>query len=759
MALVFISHASEDNEKVQEVTDYIKKNGFDFIFLDYDKKDGIKVGEDWEKRLYHELKRSHAIVVLLSPAWIKSTWCRIEYSQAKALGKEIIPIIIDNGEENEVNKWLDDHIQRSDLTSDKEVLSRVLERIKEIALDTQKGFKWNQNRSPYPGLLSFEEQDAAIFFGREDESREIIQKLKAMQHHNAPKLLNIVAASGMGKSSLLKAGVLPKLKLSYANEWEVLPPFRPTTRPLYEFSKFIAKVLSKQGEYKSIYKALQGAFYKEVLDDIVTELEFLSLEKKSILFALDQAEELYSLSDEEEKAFFLQALGYLLEHKENFFAIWTLRSDFLKEYQLDASSKELHRLSEIFSLNALSQQSITSVIREPAKVAGMSVDDELIEKIKEDLTTTDALPILALCLNELYHKHKKSGHLTLSHYENLTENGTNPLENIIKEKANEAIKAFKDDNKVLLALKSAFIPHLIRVNSENEYIKRVAKLAELPEEAHKVIESLVKQRLLITKNIEDEEFVEIAHEALIREWVLLQEWLKDEHNFLIGKSKLERSLLQWKEKNKPNNALLLGVELENALLWKEKLYDADEIAYVKRSIEHDKQTKKRRKLFFVLTFTFITLFALLSFWQMNVAKENEKKAQNLLYKGTMEQGFIYKNYFDDAVKAKHLFARGIAEGTSKKQKNNGKIVYNSFQNSGELENIFEYNGSNFKIHNFMISSVIVSKDEKQILSWNRDNIIKLWSIDSDKALLVLKHDDSVMGAIFSKDEKQILSWS
>jgi hypothetical protein len=237
----------------------------------------------------------------------------------------------------------------------------------------------------------------------------------------------------------------------------------------------------------------------------------LSAEKKSILFALDQAEELYSLSDEKEKMFFLQALGYLLEHKENFFAIWTLRSDFLKEYQLDASSKELHGLSEIFSLNALSQQSISSVIREPAKVAGMSVDDELIEKIKEDLTTTDALPILALCLNELYHKHKKSGRLTLSHYENLTQNGTNPLENIIKEKANEAIKAFKDDGRTLLALKNAFIPHLIRVNSENEYIKRVAKLAELPEEAHKVIEALVKQRLLITKNIELEEFLEIPH--------------------------------------------------------------------------------------------------------------------------------------------------------------------------------------------------------------------------------------------------------
>lgn len=460
MALIFISHASADNAKVQQVTDYIKESGFDFVFLDYDEKDGIKVGEDWEKRLYYELKRSHAIVVLLSPSWIDSTWCRIEYAQAKALGKEIIPIIIDNGDKNEVTLWLDNHIQRSDMTNDNKVLPRVVERIKEIALETQKGFKWDRNRTPYPGLIAFEEQDAAIFFGKEEETRDVIEKLQSMRYHNAPKLLNMVAASGMGKSSLLKAGVLPKLKLSYGNEWQVLAPFRPTARPLYAFSKFIAKALSKQSEYKVIYEKLQSASYKEVLDDIVTELEFLSVETKSILFSVDQAEELYSVSETKEKEQFLRTLAYLLESKENFFTIWTLRSDFLKEYQTDVSSKALHIFDAIYSLSPISKENIASVIREPAKVAGMIVDDEVIETIKEDLKTTDALPILALCLNELYQKHKKSGRLTLSDYQNLTVDGSNPLENIIKEKADEAIKAFKDDKEVLLALKNAFIPHL-----------------------------------------------------------------------------------------------------------------------------------------------------------------------------------------------------------------------------------------------------------------------------------------------------------
>jgi hypothetical protein len=202
MALVFISHASADKKEAEVFFQTLQENGFSYLFLDSDEKCGIKIGEEWEKRLYHEIKRAHMVILLISPAWIASKWCFAEYQQAKALGKEILSVIIDHGDEDVIDTWFMQHLQLGDLTKDKEVMKKIIARIKEIALDTQKGFLWDIHRSPYPGLVSFEEEDAAVFFARDSEIRAVVEKLQAMRHKSAPKFLNIVAASGLGKSSL-----------------------------------------------------------------------------------------------------------------------------------------------------------------------------------------------------------------------------------------------------------------------------------------------------------------------------------------------------------------------------------------------------------------------------------------------------------------------------------------------------------------------------------------------------------------------------
>ena len=89
MAVVFISHASRDKERVDEIVEAIRLQGFDSIFLDHDELKGIQSGVNWEQTLYSEIKRTHAILLVLSPNWINSKWCFAEYTQAKALGKEI----------------------------------------------------------------------------------------------------------------------------------------------------------------------------------------------------------------------------------------------------------------------------------------------------------------------------------------------------------------------------------------------------------------------------------------------------------------------------------------------------------------------------------------------------------------------------------------------------------------------------------------------------------------------------------------------
>ena len=93
MARVFISHSSRDNEPAARIKAWLAEQGFETPFLDYDKHAGIPPGADWEKTLYREIERSEAIVIIQTPNWLDSKWCFAEFTQARALGKSIFPII------------------------------------------------------------------------------------------------------------------------------------------------------------------------------------------------------------------------------------------------------------------------------------------------------------------------------------------------------------------------------------------------------------------------------------------------------------------------------------------------------------------------------------------------------------------------------------------------------------------------------------------------------------------------------------------
>jgi hypothetical protein len=239
-------------------------------------------------------------------------------------------------------------------------------------------------------------------------------------------------------------------------------------------------------------------------------------------------------------------LSYLLKEKDNFFVIWTLRSDFVKEFQNDKAAVIFHRFETIESLSPVAKEGIVSIIKEPAKIASITVEDKLVERLKEDMKDSEALPLLALMLNKLYVRYAEDKkELTLRDYESFGSASKNPLknrtplENIIQVIADEAIEKFKDNKKTIEALKKSFIPHLVRINENQEYIKKEANFQELPKEANEVIESLVNARLLIKKQDTDgQTIIEISHEALIQKWGFLQKWIEDEKEFLITKSRV-----------------------------------------------------------------------------------------------------------------------------------------------------------------------------------------------------------------------------
>src|SRR5262245_40465166 len=93
MPAIFISHSSLDGKIADDIKATLARLGFDRVFLDFDKETGIGAGENWEKRLYEELSRCHAVILAITPNWMASKWCFAELQQARALGKLIFPIV------------------------------------------------------------------------------------------------------------------------------------------------------------------------------------------------------------------------------------------------------------------------------------------------------------------------------------------------------------------------------------------------------------------------------------------------------------------------------------------------------------------------------------------------------------------------------------------------------------------------------------------------------------------------------------------
>src|SRR3954454_14940313 len=145
MARVFISHSSRDDEPAARMTAWLAQQGFDAPFLDFDKHAGIPPGADWEKTLYREIERSEAVIIIQTPNWLESKWCFAEFTQARALGKPIFPVI----ETPTGDTLIAPDIQALDLQLDREGgLAQLARELSRIALDAQGGFVWDRSRPP-----------------------------------------------------------------------------------------------------------------------------------------------------------------------------------------------------------------------------------------------------------------------------------------------------------------------------------------------------------------------------------------------------------------------------------------------------------------------------------------------------------------------------------------------------------------------------------------------------------------------------------
>ncbi len=597
MSRIFLSHSSANNAAAVALCDWLASNGWkDEIFLDLDTQRGIAAGERWERTLNQAANRCEAVLFLVSRAWLGSGWCRKEYELAHHLNKRLFGVLIEDLPVGELPEELTgtwqivslaagrDHVmlnvvlpitqEEAHVTFSAEGLQRLKHGLEEAGLDVNY-FAWppqsDLNRPPYRGLLPLEAEDAGIFFGRGGPIVEVLDRLRGLRDSTPPRLLAILGASGAGKSSFLRAGLFPRLTRDdrYFLPFPIIRPERATIAgetgllPALEGAFAAARIAIPRADLRV---AIQGgaATLRPLLQRLLEKAapkavdgDHAKLKPPTLILSIDQAEELFIAEAQDEAQPFLALLaGLLTDDAPPIIAVFTLRSDNYERLQL---ARELEGMrQETFSLPPIPKGSYAEVVKGPARrlegtERALDIEDSLVDALLADIDAggaKDALPLLAFTLERLYGEYRAGGHLRLSHYDALGR-----VRGSIEAAVERALKAADADPAVpkdraarLTLLRRGLIPWLAGIDPDTgSPRRRIARLSEVPAEARPLIEHLVAQRLLATDVNKDtgEKTIEPTHEALLRQWGLLQGWLTEDAGLLAVLEGVKRASRDW----------------------------------------------------------------------------------------------------------------------------------------------------------------------------------------------------------------------
>jgi len=599
MARIFLSHSSANNAEAIALRDWLVAEGWDDLFLDLDPQRGIVAGERWERALSEAANHCEAVLFLVSRAWLGSAWCLREFHLASKLNKRMFGVLIEDVSIGDLPSEVTATWQLVDLASgsdhrmfqamlpdggeahvtySKGGLARLKAGLTRAGLDAR-FFAWppesDPDRPPYRGLRPLEAEDAGIFFGREAPTIEALDRLRGLSDGAPPRFLVILGASGAGKSSFLRAGLLPRLQRDDRN-FLPLPIVRPERAAIDGETGLIRGLEAgfrahglkyTRAEVKAAVEA--GA---PAVAALLTELAEIArppalgsetpVRPPRVVLAVDQGEELFLGEGTDEASAFLNLLQALVtDPASNLIVLVTVRSDSYEQLQ---SAPLLEGIQQhALSLPPLPRGAYQTVIEGPAArlqdtARSLTIEPALTATLLAEIEeggAKDALPLLAFTLERLYLEHGGDGDLRLSEYRQI-----GGIRGSIEAAVEGALKAADADPAVpreraarLALLRRALIPWLAGIDPETGAPRRrVARLSEIPEEARPLVGHLIAARLLATDVSPEtgERTIEPAHEALLRQWGLLEGWLEEDFAALSTLEGVKQAARDWAANNK-----------------------------------------------------------------------------------------------------------------------------------------------------------------------------------------------------------------
>lgn len=435
--------------------------------------------------------------------------------------------------------------------------------------------------NPYKGLRAFEEADATDFFGRETLINQLVGRLSESGEY--ARFLAVVGPSGSGKSSVVKAGLLPALRwgdVPGSDEW-FIAEMVPGATPLEKLESALLGVAIKPSHnlLEQLRRDERG---------LLSAVEAVLPEGAEFLLVIDQFEELFTLVESEaERIHFLNILrSSVLDPRSRIRIVVTLRADFYDRPLLYEGFGTLMRTRTEIVL-PLSAEELERSIRGPAERVGLVVDTDLLAAIVSDVREEPgALPLLQYVLTELFER-RQGRVLTLEAYQ-----ASGGALGALARRAEDLFSQF--DVMYQQITRQVFL-RLVTLGEGTEDTRRRVQWAELMsfgvnrDSLQAVLDAFGRYRLLSFDRDPQtrEPTVEVAHEALIREWARLREWLSASRHDVRMQRNLSSGAAEWERSARDSSFLLRGVRLSQFEAWAQEtdlVLTQEERDYLRASI-------------------------------------------------------------------------------------------------------------------------------------------------------------------------------
>ena len=435
--------------------------------------------------------------------------------------------------------------QYADLASDPDAarvaLAAALRRV-----DAAGGWGWLDGRSPFPGLRPFDVEEHRVFFGRAAEVRALAELLRSPAERAGRGMLLVVGPSGCGKSSLVRAGLLPVM----ADEpgWWALAPLVPGTDPVAALTRELAagaRQVDLDWTVAQVRERLEDGRLGELADELLLAAPG-SGRRRRLLVVVDQFEELFTQTAPTARARFAELLRPALDNPIQ--VVVTLRPEFLA--QLLASPELANLPTRVFTLRPLHRDALATVIKGPARLAGIRIEEQLVDRLVGDTDTGEALPLLAFTLEQLADGVGRGGQLSTARYEEL-----GGVQGALVRQADAALAdaraaAGRSPGEVIGGLL-----RLVTVDEQGNPTRWRVDRDELPEPVRIELDAFVARRLLTTDTDNGTVVVGVTHEAFLSAWPPLTAAIVAAASALRMRRAVEQAAIEWDRNGRPSSRL------------------------------------------------------------------------------------------------------------------------------------------------------------------------------------------------------------